>query len=533
MFAQNDFGDGLTPLEKQFALQLDVEAELTDGQEANESLLFKYLDHIRVNPIKVTDYFKGLSLLKRSKLMVFVADLQWVNTSRPLSLQSDLKGLIVLCDFFTYCCINCLHILPFLHSVDEKYLADEVQLLGILSPKFENEKSMRNISNAVLRHGILHPVCNDSNFKLWKQLNISCWPTVVIIGPNAELLFMLTGELIIRNKLNLYVDICLKYFKLKNELIHKQKLSLPVELLKNCHQNELCYPTKIASSPSGSKFAIANTQKNAIIIFDAQGTIEHVIGSNEQKSAGFKDGHFEKTLFNFPQGVTWADEDTVFVCDTQNHSIRKVSLATKCVETVCGNGSHGEDRKGGLFGKEQALSSPWDCVYDSKIRRLYIAMAGSHQIWVLVLSEDGDTINGKQYKYGQCVCLAGDGVEQNRNGKSLDKSSFAQPSGIAIGQNLIFIADSESSSIRIVDLNANCVSILAGANSNVVDLFAFGDKDGVGTKCKLQHCMGVCSDSGSNSIYIADTFNHKVSLLFGFVKFLTPPPLCVCVYTLD
>lgn len=424
--------------------------------------------------------------------------------SKKLSLANDLNGLISVCDFFTYCCINCLHIMPFLSQLEEKYHAKQIQFLGIHSPKFDNEKSLSNVSNAILRHKILHPVCNDSELKLWRYLSINCWPTVAIIGPESQLLFLLVGEKAIEKRLQFYLDVCLEHLEIRSKLSANKAL-LPISLLKNSARSDLLYfPTKIAISPSNSRIAIANTLRHSIIVIDTNGLVENIIGSNNSNLVGFQDGSFETSLFNYPQGLAWQSDHVLFVCDTENHAIRKIDFESSVVQTIAGNGSMCTDTTGGNIGQEQGLNSPWDLAFDSNRQRLYIAMAGSHQIWLIVLHKAGDVVNGVEYAYRTCVCLAGDGKEQKRNNRFALRASFAQPSGLALYNGQLYIADSESSSIRVIDLTCGSVATLVGGSANPLDLFAFGDDATL-----LQHCMAICATE-PGSIYIADTFNHKV-----------------------
>lgn len=381
--------------------------------------------------------------------------------------------------------------MPFLHGFENKYASKEVLVLGVHSPKFDNEKSLENIAKAMIRHEILHPVCNDSELKLWNYLSISCWPTITIIGPNGELLFFIVGEKAIQNYLELYVDVCLEYFTKKKQLNLNKKHLLPIVLLKDQNkENSLNYPTKLALSPDETKLSIANTLSNSIIISTNFGYVEFIIGSN----CGFKDGSFEHASFNYPQGMAWFDNNTIYVCDTGNNAIRKIDLISKNVETIA-----------------EHLNSPWDIIYSSNDNRLYIAMPGFHQIWTIILSKQGDIVNNTHHPFGSCICFAGDGEEKKRNHRSLLKSSFAQPTGLTLNSNAIYVADSESSSIRIIDLLENSVSTLIGGSFDPSDLFAFGDIDGIGKQCRLQHCMGVCTFN-ADTIFVADTFNHKVCL---------------------
>ena len=91
----------------------------------------------------------------------------WFNTDKPLSLK-QLKGRIVILDFWTYCCINCLHILPNLKYLEQKY-KDSLTVIGVHSAKFDNEKETENIHQAILRYDIEHPVVVDNNFRLWQE----------------------------------------------------------------------------------------------------------------------------------------------------------------------------------------------------------------------------------------------------------------------------------------------------------------------------------------------------------------------------
>ncbi|MGL5192507.1 MAG: thioredoxin-like domain-containing protein, partial [Chroococcales cyanobacterium] len=97
--------------------------------------------------------------LPRVRAPEFPSHQLWLNCDRPLSL-GQLKGRIVLLDFWTYCCINCLHILPDLKYLEQKY-HEHLTVIGVHSAKFENEKEIENIRQAILRYDIEHPVIVD------------------------------------------------------------------------------------------------------------------------------------------------------------------------------------------------------------------------------------------------------------------------------------------------------------------------------------------------------------------------------------
>ena len=109
----------------------------------------------------------------------------WLNTDgdKPLSIK-DLKGQVVLLDFWTYCCINCMHVFPDLHYLEQKYKGQPVVVIGVHSGKFDQEKDADHIRQAILRHNITHPVAVDSEYKIWNAYGVQAWPTLILIDPD-------------------------------------------------------------------------------------------------------------------------------------------------------------------------------------------------------------------------------------------------------------------------------------------------------------------------------------------------------------
>ncbi|XP_022342770.2 NHL repeat-containing protein 2-like isoform X1 [Crassostrea virginica] len=442
----------------------------------------------------------------------FRADLEWMNVSRPLTLE-QLRGKVVVLDFFTYCCINCLHVLPDLAALEEEFtIQDGVLVIGVHSAKFENEKISSNILSAILRYNIDHPVMNDNEATLWSELMIQCWPTFVVLSPNGNILQFYVGEGH-RERMIEFVRTCVLFFNDKNML---SSHDIPLQLEKHKRDNTpLKFPGKV--SFSDNIIVISDTGHNRVLVLSKEGIVQHCIGGKER---GFKDGNFSECRFDSPQGIA-VQENHIYVADTENHAIRMIDLQKQEVTTIAGTGKQGNDKAGGNFGTEQELSSPWDIVIgpspDGQMESvLYIAVAGTHQIWAYFLL-DVKWYHGKDYKQGSCVRFAGSGNEENRNNNYPEKAAFAQPSGLTLGHteqgSFLFVADSESSTIRSVALKDGAVKHVAGGERDPMNLFAYGDKDGKGIDAKLQHPLGVAMVTSSNSLLVADSYNHKLKLV--------------------
>ncbi|XP_022051733.1 NHL repeat-containing protein 2 [Acanthochromis polyacanthus] len=480
--------------------QLDFALDDATTQEENEQLVYQYLAKLdEKEDLKIPDFQTGL---------------EWLNTEGPLSLNKELAGKVVLLDFFTYCCINCIHILPDLHQLEEKHpVKDGLVIVGVHSAKFPNEKVLDNIRSAVLRYDIIHPVVNDGEARLWHELEVSCWPTLVLLGPRGNLLFSLVGEGH-RDRLMLFTEVALRYYGEKGLLkshvvgIKLYRDSLPPSILS--------FPGKVAIDNNNKRLAIADTGHHRILVVTSTGVLLHAIGGPE---SGRKDGDLSEASFNSPQGVA-IKGDTVYVADTENHLIRKIDLLEGKVSTLAGVGVQGTDKEGGAMGPQQPISSPWDVTLGTaggaEGNVLWIAMAGTHQIWALFLA-DGKLPKGSESKAGMCVRWAGSGNEENRNNAYPHKAGFAQPSGLAVAPeepwSCMYVADSESSTIRTLTLKDGAVKLLVGGERDPLNLFAFGDVDGKGVDAKLQHPLGVAWAPEQSLLYVADSYNHKIKVV--------------------
>jgi thiol-disulfide isomerase/thioredoxin len=416
----------------------------------------------------------------------------WFNTDRPIHLDK-LKGKVVLLDFWTYCCINCHHIIPTLNRLEEKY-KNQLVVIGVHTAKFEAEKDSANIRKKIAEYNIRHPVVNDANQVIWNKFNVSSWPTLVLIGPDGKVLDKAGGEVsfeILDREIG-------KLVRLAKQNGHLDET--PVQFFaerERAPQGGLLYPGKVLADAAGKRLFISDTGHNRIVVTDLEGKFQAAIGTGVD---ALTDGPFDKATFNRPQGMCLVG-DTLYVADTENHALRAVDLTSKTVKTVAGNGKQAGFRVNDVRGTRGSLSSPWDVVQFGNTKTLLIAMAGLHEIWTFNIARD------------EAQLWAGTGAEDINDGPISD-ANFAQPSGLTTDGKNLYVADSEGSAIRRINLvgQTHLVDTIAGTHdlAHGQSLFAFGDRDGIGNEARLQHCLGVAF--GGGKLYIADSYNNKVKV---------------------
>jgi len=390
--------------------------------------------------------------------------------------------------------------LPALAELEHQFADRPVVFVGVHSAKFENEKENEAIKQAVMRYDIHHPVVNDAELFLWNAYDIHCWPTLMLVGPDLMPLVLFTGE---GNKDHVaeFIEVALNSFD-KSEF-NDHALPMLLEKDKSPNTSPLLYPGKIAIDNQGGRLFISDSNNHRIVVTDLKGAYVEEIGV--KGSIGFSDGSYTEARFNRLQGVAYQKTDQherLYVADAENHALRLVDLKAKTVTTIAGDGKQGNDLVGGKSGKEQPLSTPWDVAVSPDGEKLFVAMAGTHQIWEVSVSSN------------VASNYSGDGQEMNRNNTNRLKASWAQPSGLSVGPSEIFIADAESSTIRAIHLISGKTRTIVGGDIDPQNLFAYGDKEGKARNARLQHPLGVCWVGGSlNRVVTADTYNHKVKLL--------------------
>ncbi len=413
----------------------------------------------------------------------------WFNTPSPLSL-ADLAGRLVILDFWTFCCINCIQILPSLRRVEEAF-PDEVTVIGVHSPKFAAERDAANVAQAIARYDIRHPVAHDPDFSIWRAYAVRAWPTLVFVAPDGRVVGQQSGEPNPETLIQAVGDVLEAYRAdgtLRPGILPSTQVTVEAGGLK--------FPGKIKAlpNPGGAKlWAVADSGHHQIAVLDDGGVELLRYGSGE---AGFEDGIPRAAQFNSPQGLI-ADESAIYVADTGNHAIRRIDRASGHVATLAGTGMRGHGLTETAAIQTVELASPWDLELRGNF--LIFANAGSHQLGVIDLDEA--TVSP----------LAGSLREDITDGPA-QNADLAQPSGLALDtdKSRLFFADSETSSIRCLDLGDGHVKTLVGAG-----LFEFGHVNGAWDEARLQHCLGLTwfDDGPAGSILVADSYNGTIRVL--------------------
>ena len=404
----------------------------------------------------------------------------WLNTGGRALTIADLKGRFTLLDFWTFCCINCLHVLDELREVEEEY-ADELVIIGVHSPKFEHEADPDALAAAIERYDVRHPVLDDPELVTWQAYTARAWPTLVLIDPEGYVIAQYAGEGHAHAIKALLDDLVPRH----REHGTLQPGDAPY-VAPERHDGDMRFPAKAIALP-GKGFLVADAGHHSLVELaaDAQ-TVVRRIGSGRRGNHDGPDGTAE---FNEPNGLCLLPDKVatevgydVVVADTVNHTLRGVQLSTGEVSTLAGNGRqwmHGDGTA--------ALSSPWDVAWWHE--RVWIAMAGIHQLWTF------DPLARR-------VEVAAGTTNEGLVDGAPQEAWFAQPSGLAADGERLWVADAEASALRWVDAEGVHTAVGQG-------LFDFGFRDGSAGQALFQHPLGVAV-LPDGTVAVADTYNHAV-----------------------
>nr|WP_245885761.1 NHL domain-containing thioredoxin family protein [Xylanimonas oleitrophica] len=449
----------------------------------------------------------------------------WLNTGGRDVTLADLRGKIVVLDFWTFCCINCLHVLDELRELEEQH-RDVLVIVGVHSPKFEHEADPAALAAAVERYEVHHPVLDDPELVTWGAYTARAWPTLVVIDPEGYVVAQMAGEGH-ASAVAALVEQLVTEHEAKGTLHRGDGPYVPPEPT----SGTLRFPAKAVALPGGN-LLVADAGHHSLAELAPDGeTLVRRIGSGER---GLADGGPEQARFSEPNGLALVPEELraalgydVLVADTVNHALRGVSLATGAVTTVAGTGEQfmvgGQENvavpgqqprayEGGALPATQVrLSSPWDVAWSPALGAFVVAMAGHHTLWAF---------DGAAGTVGLLAGTMNEGLEDGDGAAAW----FAQPSGLApsLGEDGqpdggLWLADSETSALRHLRVVPDPAGGPAGAGSGTargveVDtavgqgLFDFGHRDGAADQALLQHPLGVATLPDA-SVVVADTYN--------------------------
>jgi thiol-disulfide isomerase/thioredoxin len=415
--------------------------------------------------------------------------LAWLNTDAPVRL-ADLGGHVILIDFWTYGCVNCLHIMPDLRALEEHFAGQPFVVLGVHSGKFDAEQDAGHISEAIRRYDVRHPVLVDDDYATMVAYAARAWPTTVLIDASGLIRLRLSGEFdyeVMRANVSTLLD----------EAAEDGTLSAVVKDLNSDpnagSKTPLLYPTSVTTGPDGS-VTLSDAGHHRVVLLRPDEAEATVIGTGFR---GWVDGPLQGASFSSPQGTAWLD-DALYIADTENHVIRRVDWATEDVTTVAGTGVKGVGRHtlgdGWMEAATTSLRSPW--ALEPLGDELIVAMAGSHQLYRFAPST------------GQVSVFSGSGLERLTDG-SAAVAGYSQPSGLTLSQGgaTLYVADTEASAIRAVSPESGEAQTLVGEG-----LFEFGDVDGVGGAVRLQHPLDVAM-LPDGRVALSDTYNDVLKRL--------------------
>jgi thiol-disulfide isomerase/thioredoxin len=423
-------------------------------------------------------------LAERTSAPDFAGASAWINVDRPLT-SADLEGRVTVVDFWTSCCINCLHTLPILAELEKKHAKDPVLVVGVHSPKFDAETENERLRSAIAENSITHPVAVDGAMKVWTRWQASSWPTIYVLDSKRRTVWVSSGE---PNPIELEerVRAALDEGARAGTLTKERLTGLAPEAAET---GPLAFPGKVIALKDGG-FAVSDTGHHRIVLLDAAFAVKDVVGVG---LAGLTDGPYAEASFKKPQGIA-EDGDRLYVADTENHLLRVIDRKARTVKTVGGSGEIGRAvLKIKAPARTIALRSPWDLAFTGGL--LYVALAGSHQIAIF------------DPKDGSISPWVGDGAERRVDGTGME-ASLAQPSGLTTDGTTLWVADSETSSIRAITIGTRAVRTVVGK-----DLFVFGDVDGASAAVRLEHPLGVAWGlvaGKTPALFVADTYNSKV-----------------------
>ena len=406
--------------------------------------------------------------------------LSWVNAA-PLRIAA-LRGRLSALIFWHAGSATSANALADLGYLQIKH-ADGLSVIGIHTPKFDAQREADFVARAVNRLGVRFPVASDPDAVVWQHYGIRAWPSVALIDAQGRLVEIVAGDQ-------------------QRELLEQRIVALldqagerGLRLYENAQpalrpepMRELCFPSALALTPQ--RLYVCDSGHHRVIECSHEGQVLRVFGSG---SVGFEDGPGIQASFQSPGGLAVL-KDALYVSDVGNHAVRRIQLGTGQVDTLLGQGSPGAPQAVANF-RESPVHLDRPSGLAANFDRIYIAMAGSNQIWEADLT---------RFAFRP---IAGSGRLALADGAGA-LAAFAQPAGLAVLQHALYVADSQASALRSLHLGSGVVQTLIG-----LGLFDFGEANGKRPTARLQYPVGIALDPKSPALWVADCYNDSIAML--------------------
>lgn len=401
----------------------------------------------------------------------------WLNAT-PSTL-TDHRGRPVVLAFINAASVWCTQRLVELSRWQARN-PGKLQQIVVQVPRFDFERNPQQALKLLRRSGVSAPILLDAHWETWRTFGIESWPTLVLIDPLGVELDRIVGT-------GGDLDRAL------NALCEKRNRPTDDDLRGDAEINAeprlpLRFPAGLAAT--NERLYVADTGHHRILECNHAGRVLRQFGIG---TADMINGSMEEAAFNLPQGLA-VERDFLYVADTGNHALRRVSLLNGQVDTLCGSGRAGNPVEG-------PVDNPWDSPLNHPTgivvadNQIHIAMAGDNHIWSYELG-------GRSLRW-----RAGAGPVEVRDGSG-HLAAFAQPNSLAVVQQVMYVCDALGSSIRSMQLRGDLVQTLVGQGP-----WEFGDADGSRAQAQLQFPQAIALGAESPWLWIADTGNGTLRTL--------------------
>lgn len=407
---------------------------------------------------------------------------QWFNVTRPLTLR-DLRGKVVLLVFWTDGCALSLGSLPKLKLLQSRY-GNRLAIIGVHAPRYPVEHDLEQLQQTLREYAIDFPVITDHDYSISRAYGSNTWPGYALINPVGRFIGIRKGAAPL-DYLSDLINLTLDRYDKKGIVDDKP---LPIAKLATPNDKEpLLFPQALLAHQD--RLYIADTGHHRILITDLNGKILDQIGSGV---FGWQDGNYHSATMTYPVSIAKGeDKHTLYVAERYTNVVRRIDLKRRTISRVAGTNEIVATATDAGSAIKSRLNFPQGLYFLNG--KLYIAMAGSRQIW--------------QYdpKTGMLSHTAGNGQIGTRDG-SFAESSFVQPHGLTSDGKLLFVIDSEGNSLRVLDFNKRRVIKLTGG-----DYTHFGDHTGPAPLTLFSR--PTASLYLNKKLLVADTYNHSIKVI--------------------